>query len=244
MGVRKLSPRSYAFGTKFDPEGNLYAALGLSNSYHSRAGSAGVAKITPDGKTIPIARRIEKPGGIGPNEHGALFYIESHVGTPPSLKFLKEVIQGTRLASTGTSTKNLKGPPNPESGGLIVTEKMKVKELVPYAAIFPYIRMGRLISGFQWSTGRREIRPFENQIFLGDYTQSIVMRHTTEKVNESGRGRYPSAKGFPRGFSTFSLPRRQPSSGGTNRGWPVRGRKAFALERIDWTGRMPLKSSK
>jgi hypothetical protein len=27
--------------------------------------------------------------------------------------------------------------------------------------------------------------------------------------------------------------------GGTNRGWPVRGIKPFALERLDWTGRMP-----
>ena len=36
---------------------------------------------------------------------------------------------------------------------------------------------------------------------------------------------------------------RQPSLG-RNQRWPVRGRKAFALERIDWTGRMPLKSSK
>ena len=27
--------------------------------------------------------------------------------------------------------------------------------------------------------------------------------------------------------------------GGTNRGWPVRGIKPFALQRLNWTGRMP-----
>jgi hypothetical protein len=27
--------------------------------------------------------------------------------------------------------------------------------------------------------------------------------------------------------------------GGTNRGWPVRGIKPFALERLEWTGKMP-----
>lgn len=30
----------YAFGSKFDPQGNLYVALGLSSSYHSRNFSA------------------------------------------------------------------------------------------------------------------------------------------------------------------------------------------------------------
>jgi hypothetical protein len=28
-------------------------------------------------------------------------------------------------------------------------------------------------------------------------------------------------------------------SGGTNRGWPVRGLKPFALERLEWTGKTP-----
>jgi len=68
----------YAFGSKFDKEGNLYVALGLSSSYHSRALFRGwVMQITPQGKTIPIASGVRSPGGIGPNEHDALFYIES-----------------------------------------------------------------------------------------------------------------------------------------------------------------------
>ena len=82
----------YAFGSKFDAQGNLYVALGLSASYHSRALFRGWAmKITPDGKSIPIASGLRSPGGIGPNEHGALFYIESQGpwNSSCSLKFLK-----------------------------------------------------------------------------------------------------------------------------------------------------------
>ena len=68
----------YAFGSKFDPEGNLYVALGLSASYHSRALFRGWGfKITPGGRSIPFASGMRSPGGIGYNEQGALFYIES-----------------------------------------------------------------------------------------------------------------------------------------------------------------------
>ena len=237
----------YAFGTKFDPEGNLYVALGLSNSYHSRALFRGWAmKITPDGKTIPIASGLRSPGGIGPNEHGALFYIESQGpwNSSCSLKFLKEGgFMGHPVSFNWYEyAKNLKGPPkNPESGRRIVTEKMKVKELVPYAVIFPYIRMGRSISGFVVNRTKGKFGPFENQIFIGDYTQSIVMRATTEKVNGVWQGAcYPFREGFSTGILNLQFtPEGNLLSGGTNRGWPVRGRKAFALERIDWTGRMP-----
>ncbi|HEY1189934.1 MAG TPA: hypothetical protein VGE74_19950, partial [Gemmata sp.] len=46
----------YAFGSKFDSEGNLYVALGLSNSYDSYALFRGFAlKVTPDGKTKALA---------------------------------------------------------------------------------------------------------------------------------------------------------------------------------------------
>ena len=138
--------------------------------------------------------------------------------------------------------KNLKGPPkNPESGGRIVTEKKKVKELVPYAVIFPYIRMGRSISGFVVNRTKGKFGPFENQIFIGDYTQSIVMRATTEKINGVWQGAcYPFREGFSTGILNLQFtPEGNLLSGGTNRGWPVRGRKSFALERIDWTGKMP-----
>ena len=237
----------YAFGSKFDPKGNLYVALGLSNSYHSRALFRGWAmKITPEGKTIPIASGLRSPGGIGPNEHGALFYIESQGpwNSSCSLKFLKEGgFMGHPVSFNWYEyAKNLEGPPkDPESGGRIVTEKKKVKELVPYAVIFPYIRMGRSISGFVVNRTKGKFGPFEDQIFIGDYTQSIVMRATTEKINGVWQGAcYPFREGFSTGILNLQFTQAgNLLTGGTNRGWPVRGRKPFALERIDWTGKMP-----
>ncbi len=237
----------YAFGSKFDKQGNLYVALGLSASYHSRALFRGWAlQITPEGKTIPIASGLRSPGGIGHNEHGAVFYIESQ-GPWNSSCSLKAVSPGSFMGHPA-SLNWYKYAPNmgsaplqPESGTRIVTEKLRVKQLVPYAVVFPYIRMGRSITGFTVDRTGGRFGPFENQIFLGDYTQSIVMRATTEQVNGVWQGAcYPFREGFSTGILNVQFtPEGNLITGGTNRGWPVRGIKPYALERIDWTGKMP-----
>jgi glucose/arabinose dehydrogenase len=237
----------YAFGSKFDKQGNLYVALGLSNSYHSRALFRGWAfKITPEGKSIPIASGLRSPGGIGPNEHDALFYIESQ-GPWNSSCSLKAITPGS-FHGHPVSFNWYKYAPHmgpepqkPESGKRIITEKEKVKALVPYAVIFPYIRMGRSITGFVVNRTKGKFGPFENQIFIGDYTQSIIMRATTEKVNGIWQGAcYPFREGLSTGILNVAFtPHGNLICGGTNRGWPVRGIKPFALERLDWTGVMP-----
>ncbi len=237
----------YAFGSNFDKHGNLYVALGLSSSYHSRALFRGwVMKVTPEGKTVPIASGLRSPGGIGMNEHGALFYIESQ-GPWNSSCSLKAITPGSFMGHP-VSFNWYKYAPNmgpmpvkPKSGGRIVTEKERVKELVPYAVIFPYIRMGRSITGFvvDWTKGK--FGPFEGQMFLGDYTQSIIMRATTEKVNGVWQGAcYPFREGLATGLLNVQFtPKGNLICGGTNRGWPVRGIKPFAIERLEWTGKMP-----
>ena len=56
----------FAFGSKHDPDGNIWVALGLSGSYHSRNLFRGWAvKVTPDGKMIPVCSGLRSPGGVG-----------------------------------------------------------------------------------------------------------------------------------------------------------------------------------
>lgn len=237
----------YAFGSPFDPEGNLYVALGLSSSYYSRELFRGWAlKVTPEGQTIPIASGMRSPGGIGFNEHGALFYIESQGpwNSSCSLKFVQEGgFMGHPVSFNWYPyAPNLgQAPAMPESGSRVLVERERVPELVPYAVIFPYIRMGRSITGFQVNRTQGRFGPFEDQIFLGDFTQSLVMRATTEKVNGVWQGAcYPFREEFSTGILNLRFtPGGRLLCGGTNRGWPVRGLKAFALERVEWTGIMP-----
>ena len=236
----------YAFGSEFDAAGNQFVALGLSASYHSRALFRGwVMQVTPQGETIPIASGARSPGGIGFDEHDQLFYIESQ-GPWNSSCSLKAIEPGAFLghpisfnwypyADIGEA------PTQPESGTRIVTERERVPELVPYSVVFPYIRMGRSISGFEVDRTAGAFGPFEGQLFLGDFSLSVVMRATTEQVNGVWQGAcYPFREGLATGIlDVVFTPQGNLLVGGTNRGWPVRGVAPFALQRLDWTGDMP-----
>lgn len=237
----------YAFGSKLDAAGNQYVALGLSESYHSYARNRGfIMKVAADGKTTAFASGLRSPGGIGFDEHNALFYVESQ-GPWNCACSLKAVSQGSFhghpasfhwypfAPELGTT------PEMPKSGSRIVTEKQRVRQLTPYAVIFPYIRMGRSITAFNVNRTQGQFGPFENQMFLGDYTQSIIMRATTEQINGVWQGAcYPFREGLSTGILHVEFtPGGKLLCGGTNRGWPVRGVKPFALERLEWTGKLP-----
>ncbi|RBP35649.1 hypothetical protein DES53_12017 [Roseimicrobium gellanilyticum] len=237
----------YALGSKFDAAGNLYVALGLSESYHSKALFRGWAlKISPDGKTVPICSGLRSPLGVGENEHGEMFYVESQGpwNGSCSLKHLKPGgFMGHPVSFNWYAFAPEMGPVPvmPNSPSRMETERKRVPELVPYAVVFPYKKMGRSISAFEVCRAGGKFGPFDNQIFLGDYTLSMVMRATTEKVNGVWQGAcYPFREGLGTGilavhFTTDG----KLISGGTNRGWPVRGMKDNLLQRIDWTGRTP-----
>ncbi len=237
----------FAFGSKPDADGNVWVALCLSESYNSKVPFRGwCLKITPDGKTIPVCSGIRSPCGIGPNEHGVMFYAESQGpwNGSCSLKVLEQGgFMGHPASFNWYDLAPEMGPPpvEPNTPSRIEIERRRVEELVPYAVVFPYKRMGRSISGFAVNQTGGKFGPFENQMFIGDFSLGVVMRATTEKVNGVWQGAcYPFREGFATGLLALEFtPNGSLIAGGTNRGWPVRGPKAFAIERLDWTGVVP-----
>ena len=237
----------FAFGSKPDAEGNVWVALCLSESYNSKVPFRGwCLKITPDGKTLPVCSGIRSPCGIGPNEHGVMFYAESQGpwNGSCSLKVLKQDgFMGHPVSFNWYDLTDALGPkpPEPETRSRLVVERERVPQLVPYAVVFPYIRMGRSISGFQVDHSQGKFGPFANQIFIGDFSLSVVMRATTEEVNGVWQGAcYPFREGLATGLLACQFtPEGDLLCGGTNRGWPVRGPEAYALQRLDWTGEVP-----
>ena len=239
----------FAFGSKHDPEGNIWVALGLSGSYHSRNLFRGWAvKVTPDGKMIPVCSGLRSPGGVAANAEGAMFCIESQGPWNGSCS-LKHLKPGGFLGHPASYNwypyaPDLNTPAiTPNSNSRIRIEKKRVKEFVPPVIRFPYIKMGRSISGFQLNQTKGKFGPFEDQLFFGDYTLSLIMRATTEKVNGVWQGAcYPFREGLATGIMNVEFtPRGQLMAGGftTNRQWPVRGTAPFAIQRLDWTGKMP-----
>ena len=237
----------FSFGSKPDPEGNIWVALCLSESYHSKAPFRGwCLKITPDGRSIPVCSGIRSPCGIGPNEHGVMFYAESQGpwNGSCSLKVLEPGgFMGHPVSFNSYELAPEMGQPPtvPNTPSRLEVERERVKELVPYAVVFPYKRMGRSISGFMVDRTGGKFGPFENQIFIGDFSLGVVMRATTEKVNGVWQGAcYPFREGFDTGLLAVQFtPNGNLIAGGTNRGWPVRGPKAYAIQRLDWTGVTP-----
>ncbi|MBI1370056.1 MAG: hypothetical protein GC162_15555 [Planctomycetes bacterium] len=237
----------FGFSSDLDAEGNIWITLCLSKSYQSDNLFRGWAlKITPDGKTIPIASGIRSPGGVGPNEHGVMFYTESQGPWNGSCSL--KVLEPGGFMGHPASFRWYPQAPNmgpvpvePNTNSRLEIERKRVKQLVPYAVVFPYRRMGQSNTGYEVNHTGGKFGPFDDQIFIGDYTMSLLMRATTEKINGVWQGAcYPFREGFATGLLAVQFtPNGQLIVGGTSRGWPVRGSKPFALQRVDWTGKVP-----
>jgi hypothetical protein len=239
----------FAWGSPVTRDGSVYVVLGLSESYHYRAPFRGWAfQITRDGRSIPVASGIRSAGGVAENEHGTMFYVESQgpwngscslkhlrpggfMGHPASLPAYDLPL----AASMGRK------PLEPHDGSRLATECERIDQHVPYAVVFPYRKKGQSITTFRADRTEGRFGPFAGQLFLGDYSLSVVMRATTELVDGVWQGAcYPFREGLGTGILAVEFsPKGWLVTGGTNRGWPVRGNRRFVLERIEWTGRTP-----
>ena len=239
----------FAWGSPVQPDGSVYVVLGLSSSYHYKADYRGFAfQITPEGRSVPIATGIRSAGGVAPNEHGVMFYVESQGpwNGSCSLKHLKPGgFMGHPICFPGydlpLGQQLGPKPQEPENQSRLHAESQRIEALVPYAVVFPYRRMGQSITAFRPDRTAGKFGPFQDQLFVGDYSLSIVMRATTEEVDGVWQGAcYPFREGLGNGILALEFSDRgYLITGGTNRGWPVRGNKSYVLERLEWTGVTP-----
>ncbi|HEX5103737.1 MAG TPA: hypothetical protein VFV87_08010 [Pirellulaceae bacterium] len=238
----------YAFGSKFDKEGNLWVTLCLTGSFSSEVKYRGwCLRITPDGKVIPTTSGLRSPGGVGANAAGDMFYTDNQ-GPWNGACALKWLRPGAFVGHPGGNrwyevTGGVMGqrPAEPQSGSRMMTEAQKIPQLEPPAVYFPYGKMGQSAAGIACDTTGGKFGPFQNQLFVGDQTHSTVMRVDLEKVKGHYQGAcFPFRQGF--GSGSLSLLMTKEGSlfvGGTNRGWGSRGSQPYSLDRLDWTGKTP-----
>jgi len=237
----------YAFGSKFDKDGNIWVVLCLTGSFSSKVKYRGwCVRVTPEGKTIPTCSGLRSPGGIGMNASGDMFFTDNQ-GPWNGTCSLKHLEPGSFQGHPGgngwfgsqSTLKKLSA--EPKSGSRMTVEAARIPELMPPAVLFPYRKMGQSASGVTCDTSGGKFGPFKNQMFVGDQTFSTIMRVHLEKVN----GRYQGACfPFREGFASGTLPVQMTKAGvmftgGTNRGWGSRGGKPFSLQRLQWTGKVP-----
>lgn len=238
----------YAFGSKFDSNGDIWVVLCLTGSFSSDVPYRGwCVRVTPEGETVPTCSGIRSPGGIGANLAGDIFYTDNQ-GPWNGTCHLKHLVPGKFVGHPGgfrwyELAESVLGPrptePKSESRSLIQAERIPEFE-VP-AIMFPYDKMGKSASGVTCDSSEGKFGPFQGQLFVSDQSASTVMRVFLEQVQGHYQGAcFPFRSGLASGnVATEILPQGAMIVGGTNRGWGSVGPKPFALERINWSGRVP-----
>jgi hypothetical protein len=203
-------------------------------------------RVTPEGKMIPTASGIRSPGGIGENHLGDMFYCDNQGpwNGSSSLKNLKVgSFQGNPTGNVDYQLTDDIGPrpEDPKSGSRIVVEAARIPEYVPPACMLPHGSMGNSPAGIACDQSEGAFGPFKHQLFIAEQTASRVHRVSLEKV----KGVYQGACfSFLSGFKSGNVAIRFGEdgtlfNGGTERGWGSRGGSNFALDRVNWTGKVP-----
>lgn len=237
----------YAFGSKFDAEGNIWVVLCLTGSFSSEVPFRGWAmRVTPDGRTIPTTSGIRSPGGIGFGCDGSVLYTDNQ-GPWNGSCALKELRPGEFVGHPGgfkwydLAPEMGPRPEEPKSGSRWAEEMKRIPQYRPAAVVFPYDLMGKSAAGVVCDSGGGKFGPFAGQVLVTDQSHSFLMRCALERVEGILQGAcFPFREGFGSGSLAVQFaPDASLYVGGTNRGWGSRGGGDYALERLVWTGRVP-----
>ena len=258
----------FAFGPARDKQGNFFITLnvGFGGGHQAKAPWRGwCVKVSPEGKMEPFAYGLRSPNGINFSPEGDLFYCDNqgewvvtnkmhHVqkgkfyGHQAGLRWVKDspfagkvpekVSSGMWYDGTQPSQKKWN-----DLGRTIswVRPSPVYPDLEPPCIWFPYGRMGKSITEPVWDTTGGKFGPFAGQCFVGDQTNSVVMRVALEKVNGVYQGAcFPFRSGLQCGVNRIAFaPDGSMFAGQTNRGWGSLGGKPYGLQRLAYTGTEP-----
>jgi glucose/arabinose dehydrogenase len=237
----------YTFSSRFDKAGDLWVVLCLTGSFSSKTDFRGWAvRIKPDGSMVPTCSGIRSPGGIGFDADGAVFYTDNQ-GPWHGSCTLQHLVPGSFQGHPGgfawyDNAPNM-GPrplePNDESR--MVTERARVKELVPPAVYMAHGKVGNSSSFIVCDTSGGKFGPFQKQLFVADQSHSNISRVYLEDVNGVKQGVvFPFLKGFKSGLIGGRMNEEgQIFAGGSDRGWGAKGGQPYDFERVQWTGKVP-----
>ena len=246
----------YAFGPIRDAEGNFYGTLNTSLSFKGWSGShrwdvgrvhggnMGRARryggwcfqITPEGRFVPFAFGMRSPSGLGMNKHGEIFYTDNQ-GDWNGSSTLQHVVKD-RFHGHPSSLMD-----HPEFQGRDLNE-IPIAEYErrrhPPAVYFIHNDLANAPGEPRFNETGGKFGPwFEDQVFVGDQSKSVMMRVFLEKVQGEYQGVVfpfigPMQTGIIRNVfdDDGAL-----WVGQTGRGWRSVGPAIFGLQRITWDGR-------
>jgi hypothetical protein len=245
----------FAFGPARDKEGNFFITLnvGFGGGHQAKAPWRGwCVKVSPDGKKMePFAYGLRSPNGINFSPEGDLFYCDNQgewVVTNKMHHIKKGAFFGHQAGLRWVKDSPFAKAPDKIASGMRYdgvdkagAQTDKYPELSPPCIWFPYGRMGKSATEPVWDTTGGKFGPFAGQCFVGDQTNSVVMRVALEKVDGEYQGAcFPFRSGFQCGVNRIAFaPDGSMFAGQTNRGWGSLGGKPYGLQRLIYTGAEP-----
>ncbi|MEY4939671.1 MAG: hypothetical protein RIQ93_1406, partial [Verrucomicrobiota bacterium] len=139
-----------------------------------------VVRITPDGKTEPLASGFRQPNGIGLSPDDDLFVTDNQGDYKPSTGLIH-----VEKGDFHGHAESVKWEPgfNPAE---VTTEKLWRRLKTP-AVVFPHGALGVSPGEPVWDLSGGKFGPYQGQVFVGDYSR-IVIRASLEKVAGSWQG--------------------------------------------------------
>ncbi len=251
----------YAYGPKFDRDGNLWLTLniglgvGPNQSRLLTEPTLGVSqarwrgwgmKVTPGGELIPVCAGMRSPSGLAANRAGDMFYTDQQ-GNWVGTNSLHQMRAGAFFHHP-ESLSSMHEPGSPIDGitsipnGLPYPQALKrLPQMKPPAVWFPYKKVGQSTTDIMLDDSGGKFGPFDGQLFVGEFTLSSVHRVFLEKVGGEYQGAcFP----FREGFASAVIRLTQGTDGSmlvglSNRGWSSLGPASYGLQRLVWTGEMP-----
>ncbi len=253
----------YAFGPKKDGAGNLWLTLNLGlglkedqKPYALTNKTLGVTqalwrgwgmRLTVDSNLQPMCAGMRSPSGLGANLAGDMFYTDQQGNWVAT-----NSVHHLRAGAFFHHPEALASVEQPESpieavstipDGLPFPDALKsLSILTPPAVWLPYKKVGQSATDIMVDASEGKFGPFAGQFFVGEFTQSSINRVYLEKVDGEYQGAcFP----FRESFASAVLRLEQGSDGSvfvglSNRGWSSLGLASYGLQRLVWTGQVPM----
>jgi hypothetical protein len=239
---------SYLHGPVRDANGDYFITLNLDDAggdeFEYRAngkymGTGGgfrgwAARVPAQGGFEPWASGLRSPASLGFAPDGRLWYADNqgeYVGTSKLFVLKKDAFYGH---PAGLVDRPGMTPESPE----IAWEKV-MNQRESAVVLFPQNRLANSPGNPAWDTTGGRFGPFGGQMFLGDQTQSNLIRVEIDRVGEREQGvAIPFATALESGvMRPLFLPDGSLLLGQTGRGWQAKGGRVASLQRLVWDGK-------
>lgn len=237
---------TYMHGPARGSDGAYYIALNLAHADQAVYKAGGMymgasggfmgwaIRVSPQGESRLFANGLRSPAGIATGPDGRVWYTDNQGEFVATSKLF--VLKEGAFYGHPSGLVDLPGmtPDSPE----IAWENVSAKR-EKAAVLFPHNIVANSPGHPVWDTTKGRFGAFAGQMFVGDQTQSNLLRVVTETVNGIEQGVViPFADKMESGvMRPVFLADGSLLMGQTGRGWSAKGGHVASLQRLIWDGK-------